>query len=114
MDQIHKVSMALHDVAIRNTNTKVEIKSGVKELKRKLETINVMMDEFQENQTESHKNKTRRTDSSDPPKKVMKSIETQVYPKTIEEDRKTTKLKEEQRCEEQLEKRRMERSKRHF
>lgn len=48
MCDIQQIVISLHDTAIGNTNTKVEIKKGVKELKRKIERMKTKMDDFEE------------------------------------------------------------------
>lgn len=47
MEEIRKVSDTLYNVVIGNTNTKVGIKTGVRELKRKMERIKVRMEDYE-------------------------------------------------------------------
>lgn len=37
MEELQKIAITLYDLTISNSNTKVEIKYGVKDLKRKME-----------------------------------------------------------------------------
>lgn len=104
MEEMNKMVKNIYDLAIGNNNTKVEIKNGAKDLKRKMERIQTRMISFEKQIANGHQTKARRRDNVSPPKKETKTCGTQVDPKMMEEERKETK-KEEEMCLEQLNKR---------
>lgn len=105
MDEIQRVAKTLYDLAISNSNTKVEIKNGVRDLKKRMERIQLRMETYEQSMIGVHQQtKTSRRDSMDRPKKETKSIGTQVDERMMEDERKVSKIEEEKMCREQLEK----------